>query len=208
MKFIHLRDRDDLNDPEVRKKQIMLLKRRRIPHNEPCNIPNQILFRFQTSALGCMKIAFSPDGDTLAAACTHQNSRTIIKIFDVEDGTLRCILKGHKNIIHDLDWTLDSEYLVSCSSDFTCKLWKIPDSESGGEVEEEDSEKHNLICTFPHPSYVYSAKIFPHKNEDGLVNKILIATACFDSKVRLWVAHFDMDNKCIGAGKKIFMLTN
>ena len=39
-----------------------------------------------------------------------------------------------------------------------------------------------------HSSYVYSAQFFPDVSEDRN-SKLIIATACFDAKVRIWIVH-------------------
>lgn len=156
------------------------------PHTE-CRIPDEILFRFQSADLGCFRLAFSPNGKYLAAACTSQNSKTVIKIFNVEDGVLKYTIKAHKNIVHDLEFTSNNLHLMTCSSDFTTKIWKIPYPELVDEIEEDDSEKYMHLCTFLHPSYVYSSKFFPD-NDEG---KMIIATASFDSKVRFWRVDFE-----------------
>ena len=31
--------------------------------------------------------------------------------------------RGHNNLVYDLDWSYDDRYIVSCSSDFTAKVW-------------------------------------------------------------------------------------
>jgi len=34
-----------------------------------------------------------------------QNSKTVIKVYDVEYGTIKAILRGHHDLIHDLQWS-------------------------------------------------------------------------------------------------------
>jgi jouberin len=165
----------------------MLLKRKRFPEDE-CRIPNDILFRFQSAPLGCFRLAFSPNGRYLAAACTYDNNKTVIKIFNVEDGVLRYTLKGHKNLIHDLSWHPSNRFLVSCSSDNTSKVWRVPEVEMN-DIDEEESEKQLLVCTLFHPFYVYSSKFYMDRDTSTLV----IATACFDAKVRVWRVDFEND---------------
>jgi len=125
----------------------------------------------------------------LAAACTAQNSKTIVKVFNVEDGELKYTIKAHKNIIHDLDWSWDSRYILTSSSDFTSKIWRIPYPEPSDEIEEDDSERLMLVCTLSHPSYVYSGKFFKDREQ----TRLMIATACFDAKVRIWKVESDHD---------------
>ncbi len=176
----------DLEDPEYVRKQKELIKMARFPDHE-CRIPDEVLYRFSSAELGCFRLAFSHNGRYLAAACTTSNSKTIIKIFNVEDGVLKYTIKAHKNIVHDLDFTHTSLYLMSSSSDFTTKIWKIPYPELNDEIEEDDSEKYMHLCTFLHPSYVYSSKFFIDDDD----SRLIIATACFDSKIRFWRVDFE-----------------
>ena len=68
---------------------------------ETCKIPTKILKKFESSKLGCMRLEFSNRGKYLAAACTMEDSRTIIKIFEViEEEKLVFRYRGHSNIIH------------------------------------------------------------------------------------------------------------
>ena len=140
--------------------------------------------------MGCFRLAFSPNGKYLAAACTYENSKTVIKIFNVEDGVLKYTLKGHKNLVHDLDWHSSNNFLISSSSDFTSKVWKIPENEAG-DIDEDESERLLFICTLFHPSYVYSAKFL--KDREFHYRKLVIASACFDAKVRVWRVDFEED---------------
>lgn len=181
----HIHKEDIPMDDLLIEKDKILLKRRRLL-NEQCQIPNKILYKFQTSQLGCMRLLFSHNGKYLAAACTQDNSKTIIKIFDMEDGTLPFILKGHRNIIHDLDWSLNDRFLISASSDYSAIIWKIPKS-SDEAFEEDESEKRSILYEIKHPSYVYGAKIMP---ENIKMKRLIIATICFDGKVRIWMVEY------------------
>ena len=93
--------------------------------NEPCRLPNQLEYKFETERLGCFKMSFSSSGRFLAAACTKQNSKTIIKVFDINNGTLEVQLKGHLDVIHDMDWSPDDNCLVTASADSTVRLWNM-----------------------------------------------------------------------------------
>lgn len=176
-----IRIKEDEDDPDYVKKQRELLKMRRLPET-PCRVPSDLLYRFQSASLGCFRLSFSPDGKYLAAACIHENSKSIVKIFNVESGELKYTLRAHKNLIHDIDWNMNSQYLVTSSSDFTSKVWRLPNIEASEEVEEEDSERLMLVCTLTHTSYVYSGKFYHDRDE----SRLIVITACFDSKVRTW----------------------
>ena len=45
-----------------------------------------------------------------------------------------------------------------------------------------------LVCTMIHPSFVYSADFHPAVVGKG---RMIVATACFDSKVRIWLIALD-----------------
>ena len=46
-----------------------------------------------------------------------------------------------------------------------------------------------LMCKpLMHPSYVYSAQIHPDAS-NGTTDQLIVATACFDQKVRIWACN-------------------
>ena len=65
-------------------------------------------------------------------ACTlaRPGARTIIKIGDVETGRIDIILRGHHDLIHDLHWSEDDNFLVSASSDGSAKVWDLSEKET------------------------------------------------------------------------------
>ncbi len=69
-------------------------------------------------------------GKYLAVACTMQKSETIIKIFNVEVGVIKIVLRGHRDLIHDLSWSADDNYLVSASADGSAKVWDLTTKET------------------------------------------------------------------------------
>ena len=90
-------------------------------------LPNMRVFKFDTDKQGAVKIEFSNMGRYLAVACTMASSWTIIKIFDVEseNGDLKVILSGHHDLIHDMHWGENDNYLVTASGDGSAKVWKL-----------------------------------------------------------------------------------
>lgn len=91
----------------------------------PSMLPNQVQWRFDTERQGCLRIEFSNNGKYLAMACTLKSGKTIIKVADVEIGKLIVILRGHHDLIHDLCWSPDDNYLVSASADGSAKVWDL-----------------------------------------------------------------------------------
>lgn len=56
------------------------------------------------------------------------NNRTTIKIFDVEkddEQQIQAILPGHADLIHDIDWSPEGNYLVSASADTSAIIWNL-----------------------------------------------------------------------------------
>ena len=162
---------------------------------DKCEVPDSLLYKFSTAKLGCLTHEFSHNGKYIAAACTEMNSETHIKIFNVEEGRLRYIFKGHHNIIHDFTWSADDLILISASADNIVSLWRIPRHET--------SEKDNLspmenllkfkIYDINHPAYVYSTDIFPNSSKETMI----LATACFDGLVRIFIIKFNYDHQNI-----------
>lgn len=90
------------NDP-IAKKQ--LLKRWEKFLEFPSELPDLKIWKFDTEALGSFKLKFSQKGKYLAVSCTQATSKTVIKVFDIENGELKIVLRGHHDLIHDLQWS-------------------------------------------------------------------------------------------------------
>lgn len=120
-------------------------------------------------------------------ACTKKYSKTVIKIADVEVGKVKIILRGHHDLIHDMSWSQDDNYLVSASADGGVKLWNLTQKETdySQKMNYLENDSFFFICQLPHSSYVYAAQIYPSLSFSE--QQLTIATACFDGKVRLWV---------------------
>ena len=82
--------------------KMKLLKRWEKFVDFPCELPDYKIWKFDTEALGAFKVKFSNKGKYLAAACTMNTSKTIIKIFDVENGELKIVMRGHHDLVHDI----------------------------------------------------------------------------------------------------------
>ena len=52
-------------------------------------------------------------------------SKTLIKIYDVETGELKMVLRGHHDLIHEISWSLDDNYLITSSADCSVKVWNL-----------------------------------------------------------------------------------
>jgi WD40 repeat protein len=83
-------------------KRKMILKRWEKFIDFPSELPDTKIWKFDTEALGCFKLKFSNKGKYIACACTMASSKTVIKVFDVENGELKIVLRGHHDLVHDI----------------------------------------------------------------------------------------------------------
>ncbi|NXJ67908.1 AHI1 protein, partial [Rostratula benghalensis] len=144
------------------------IKWTRLP-GQVCRIPNKHLFSLRGGDLGCFCIRFSRDGKTLAAACAGRNGYPIL-LYEIPSGQFLREFYGHLNIVYDLCWSKDNQYLLTASSDGTVRMWKI------------GMQAASAVKVFPHPSFVYTAKYHP-------VADSLVVTGCYDSVIRIWNAN-------------------
>ncbi|NWQ78083.1 AHI1 protein, partial [Columbina picui] len=140
----------------------------RLP-GQACRIPNKHLFSLRGGDLGCFCIRFSHDGKTLAAACAGRNDYPIV-LYEIPSGQFLRKFYGHLNIVYDLCWSKDNQYLLTASSDGTVRMWKI------------EMQAASAVRVFPHPSFVYTAKYHP-------IADSLVVTGCYDSVIRIWNAN-------------------
>jgi len=145
---------------------------------------------------------FSPDGCFIAIACVGATAyesdaggdggggaqtltlpQFFIRIYSTVDGREACApLLGHSGIIHSLDWTPDSCWLLSASSDGTALVWALPRSvDSSLHLGDVPPYPHSRLL-HPQLPFVYAAKFHP-----GGAPSVVI-TACYDGLLRLWDA--------------------
>jgi WD40 repeat protein len=65
------------------------------------------------------RLAFSPDGQTLASA----ERDAVIRLWEVRTGKERCQFRGHQGDIASLAWSPDGQRLASGSEDSTALVW-------------------------------------------------------------------------------------
>jgi WD40 repeat protein len=72
--------------------------------------------------------AFSPDSRWLATATSDHAA----EIWEIGNGTLRHVLRGHLRDASHLAFSADSRWLVTASDDLTARVWDVA---TGGEFE-------------------------------------------------------------------------
>ena len=92
--------KDGISDEPISKQK--LLKRWEKFLDLPCELPDTKIWKFDSEALGCFKIKFGNKGKYLAAACTQASSKTLIKVFDIENGELKIVMRGHHDLVHEI----------------------------------------------------------------------------------------------------------
>ena len=110
---------------------------------------------------GIWSVAFSPDGQYLAAGDTKGD----ILLRRVADGQPICIFEGHNAWVVSLAFSPDGETLASGSCDCTAKLWDVNTGQCLHTLKEHEQE-------------VWSVAFSP----DGHT----LASGCDDNKARLW----------------------
>jgi eukaryotic-like serine/threonine-protein kinase len=124
---------------------------------ETINFPGRYGFEYERAAL-----AFSPDGNTLAAAAGGEPQ---ILLWNIQKKTLSMTLRGHSELITSLVFLPNGKTLVSGSYDNTIRLWSLA---SGQEIARLTNHTHRVS------SLALSA--------DGRI----LASAGWDKTIRIW----------------------
>lgn len=129
---------------------------------EPCKIPTKRTLLLDVINR-CQILKFSHSGRMLAAGCGTQGCYYLM-VYQIPEGNIILKLLAHSEVIYDLDWIYNDNYLLSASGDYNVKMWNV--------------NHWNLVASFVHPSFVYSAKFHP--------TDPVLASACYDHIVRIW----------------------
>ncbi|KIM20068.1 hypothetical protein M408DRAFT_334157 [Serendipita vermifera MAFF 305830] len=111
---------------------------------------------------GVTSVAISPDGRLVAAGSLD----TVVRLWDVQTGTLLERLRGHRDSVYSVAFTPDGRGLVSGSLDKTLKYWELNTNALralvDGQVKPGASSEKYAKCMFDfvgHKDYVLSVAI-------------------------------------------------
>jgi len=96
--------------------------------DEKCIIPSKYFLTLDVGNNGCNNLKFSNNGIYIAVVSPSTNHSIFsLVIFVIETGVKVSEAFGaHHDSVNSLDWSENDEYLLSCSSDGTAKVWKTP----------------------------------------------------------------------------------
>jgi len=129
----------------------------------------KVLLTLGKDLQGADAVAFSPDGQLLAAAVNAGGRRgNAVQIWDLANGQLVQDMREHTQQINDLAFSPDGNRIASVSNDNTLRIWNV----KYGTLETTQKEtKNNLLALAYSP--------------DG---KKIVATENWDGKVQMWDA--------------------
>jgi WD40 repeat protein len=89
----------------------------------------------------------------------------------VENGELRVILRGHHDLIHDLQWSLNDDFLLSASADCSLKIWNLsslrdPSDTYTDKLNYTENDVKYFVDQLLHPSFVYGGGFYPDTAEE------------------------------------------
>lgn len=101
----------------------------------------QPIYTFTEPRYGVETVAFNPDGTLVIGVggkhnlygppkgSTTREQDTYIRLWSVKDGRLVIELKGHTDLITDVQFSSDGRWITTSSEDGTIKRWTIPNTE-------------------------------------------------------------------------------
>lgn len=92
-------------------------------------------------------VRFANDDKTQLVSASRDGTLSILGLHS-EPPSLLHTLRGHTSSVNDFDWSAANDFIVSASSDGTCRLWESATGRCVREIAESSSKV--LCCRF-HP---------------------------------------------------------
>jgi len=149
---------------------------------------------------GTDRLAFSPDGETLATSSSEYDNGAII-LSRVTDGERLGVLEGHTNTMSDMVFSPDGQTLISASYDDTVKIWRVADGTLMATLKLDDESSPSAVAISPDGALIATGG-FPGNTlhlwraADG----VLLATLNGGYSGEMSALAFASDGKLLAAG--------
>ena len=130
------------------------------------------------------KVSFNNEGNMLAAASFDGTSSiyTFPNLSDLSNYNFLTTLKGHENEVKSISWSINDDYIATCSRDKTIWIWQ------------RDSESNEFDCNTILEGHTQDIKEVKFHNKD---NSILYSSS-YDNTVKIWMlSEVEEDWLCI-----------
>ena len=100
---------------------------------------------------------------------------------------------------------------MSSSADCSVKVWNLStlkDSSDNSYTDKfnyTENDAKYFVGQLLHPSFVYGCGFYPDTAEES-DSRLIIATVCYDQRVRLWLVNLDYEGKQLGNGECLLEL--
>ncbi|KAK8893919.1 Jouberin [Tritrichomonas musculus] len=140
-------------------------------NTKKCQVPKTLRDQIQAGENGALCLRYNHNGSILAAA-VQIDEHYDIQFYGRQGGAkgahivLKSSFTAHLNLIHEISFSIDDQYLLSVSADGMAKVWNVDSVD-------------NPVAELPHTCYLYSGKFHPLNNE-------IVATAGYDGVIKIW----------------------
>ena len=107
-------------------------------------------FGYQLGSFPILCLDISPDGKLLAVG----RERGDVILWDIENNLLERVIQGHQSAVTDLEFSPDSQLLLTTSRDKTARLWELSDSRKLPIVMEDHQDWVLTGCFDPSGEYI------------------------------------------------------
>jgi WD40 repeat protein len=149
-------------------------------------------------------LAFSPDGELLAAAGGRPGQFGEVKIWQVADGSERATVKGHADYIVDAAFSPDGSTFATCSYDKTAILWDAATGEQLHVLSDHVDAVHTLGFSPDGKHLATGAGDRTVKLWDAATGERLITFS--ESTAPVWCLAFSPNGKHLAAGAEDKMI--
>lgn len=166
---------DELLDEDITDQSDELAKRETesasVLYSRKCMVPKTLRSQIQPGENGALCLRYNHSGTILAAAIQvddHYDIQFYGRKSDNKNSNISLLtsFNAHLNLIHEISFSTDDQYLLSVSADGMAKIWNV-----------ENTEKP--IAELAHSCYIYTGKFHPLNNE-------YVATAGYDGVIKIW----------------------